>query len=805
MDPAVVPAAAPAAMTFEDGLGQRLRVVDPMRNEPVDMLCLRGELTAVPAFEFALRERVSRLAAFRHPCFAAVHSVERLKDRASTLALVSDSTAGVRLSEILAFADREHAPLDIDAALCLLRQVVAAAAKLHEHASDVAHGAIAPERLVATPGARVVIVEHVLGSALEQLRLSHERYWRELRLALPRCAGAPRFDHRADATQIGIVALSLILSRPLADDEYPARVGEVVASTWAISARGGLEPLPAGLRAWLMRSLQLDPRNGFRSAIEAQDDLERVLGETDYLAAPASLEAFLASYHQATAAAAVEAAPDSPAPVSVTPPAPIAATKIAATASPAKPLAAPAPVAPVVSEPASGSIASGSMAAPVASAPTAAPPIVGAPIAPPQIFSPSPVQPTTPAATPHVNSATSPVQPIEPAAAPSPRPAPAGPIEASRPSSVASSTAAPPAPAHPKETALPSANHDPSLSSWPPPSRHDQPQTHDAPTSSTLRKRWPLAAAAIALLAVAAAGVPVARRYVSTSPAASASGTLNVNTNPQGAHVFVDGVERGVTPLTVALKPGAHGMELRVDDAPPRTMPITITAGGQLAQYIDLPKTAATVGQLHVRTDPAGARVTVDGVAHGTSPVTIADLTPGEHAIVLDSDLGSVKQSVTIEAGLTASLTVPLTAAEGAPVSGWIAVTAPADVQVFENKRLIGTSQSDRLMMAAGRHDLEIVNETLGYHAARTVQVGPGRVTPIRIDFPKGTIALNAIPWAEVWVDGVKVGETPIGNLQLTIGPHDIVFRNPDLGEQRHAATITVDTPARLSVDLRKK
>jgi hypothetical protein len=304
---------------------------------------------------------------------------------------------------------------------------------------------------------------------------------------------------------------------------------------------------------------------------------------------------------------------------------------------------------------------------------------------------------------------------------------------------------------------------------------------------------------------VAGAGIPAARRLVGPSTVASASGTLNVNTNPPGAHVFVDGVERGLTPLTVTLKPGSHAMELR-GEGEPRTMPITIAAGGQLAQYIDLPKGAATVGQLHVRSEPAGARVSVDGVAHGTSPVTIADLTPGEHAVVLESDLGSVKQTVTIEAGQTASLTVPLSAsAEGAPVSGWIAVTAPADVQVFENKRLLGTSQSDRLMVAAGRHDLEIVNETLGYRATRTVQVGPGRVTPVRIDFPKGTIALNAIPWAEVWVDGVKVGETPIGNLQLTIGAHDIVFRNPDLGEQRHAATITVDTPARLSVDLRKK
>ena len=807
MDPALVPAAAPAALTFEDGLGQRLRVVDPMRNEPVDMLCLRGELTAVPAFEFALRERVSRLAAFRHPCFAAVHSVERLKDRASTLALVSDSTPGVRLSEILAFADREHVPLDIDAALCLLRQVVAAAAKLHEHASDAAHGAIAPERLVVTPGARVVIVEHVLGSALEQLRLSHERYWRELRLALPRSAGAPRFDHRADAAQLGVVALSLILGRPLGDDDYPGRVGEVVASAWAISARGGLEPLPAGLRAWLMRSLQLDPRNGFHSAIDAQDDLERVLGESDYLAAPASLEAFLASYYAATTAAPVPA---------IEAPAPAPAEPMPVLPSP--PPAAQTPVVPVISQTVHASTA----ATPAMPASTIAPPTVAAPAVAPKIAAPASSLPLTtaptmqmapPAAVPteaavRVNVAPSPAQPIESSAFLSRPPVPAAPLETTRPLSEASSTAAPPAPARPKETALPSANHDPSLSSWPPPpSRHDTPQTrHDAPASGSSRKRWQLAAAAIGLLAVAGAGIPVARRYVRPSTAASANGTLNVNTNPQGAHVFVDGVDRGLTPLTVALKPGAHGLELRVDGAAPRTMPITITAGGQLAQYIDLPKDAATVGQLHVRTDPAGARVSVDGVAHGTSPVTIADLAPGEHAVVLESDLGSVKQLVTIEAGLTASLTVPLSAAaEGAPVSGWIAVTAPADVQVFENKRLIGSSQSDRLMMAAGRHDLEIVNETLGYRAARTVQVGPGRVTPVRIDFPKGTIALNAIPWAEVWVDGVKAGETPIGNLQLTIGPHEIVFRNPDLGEQRHAATITVDTPARLSVDLRKK
>ena len=158
-----------------------------------------------------------------------------------------------------------------------------------------------------------------------------------------------------------------------------------------------------------------------------------------------------------------------------------------------------------------------------------------------------------------------------------------------------------------------------------------------------------------------------------------------------------------------------------------------------------------------------------------------------------------------VEAGMTASLVVPLAAAEAAPVSGWISVSAPVELQVFEGKRLVGTSQSDRLMMTAGRHDVEIVNDTLGFRQVRTVQVPAGKVSAIKLDWPKGSVSINALPWADVWIDGERIGETPIGNLALAIGPHEILFRHPELGEQRYATTVSLKAPARVSVDLRKK
>jgi hypothetical protein len=75
--------------------------------------------------------------------------------------------------------------------------------------------------------------------------------------------------------------------------------------------------------------------------------------------------------------------------------------------------------------------------------------------------------------------------------------------------------------------------------------------------------------------------------------------------------------------------------------------------------------------------------------------------------VTVENDLGPVTQRVTIDAGTTASLVVPMTAPKNAPVSGWIAVNAPVDVQLFENQRLLGSSQTDRIMVPVGRHELE--------------------------------------------------------------------------------------------------
>jgi hypothetical protein len=126
-------------------------------------------------------------------------------------------------------------------------------------------------------------------------------------------------------------------------------------------------------------------------------------------------------------------------------------------------------------------------------------------------------------------------------------------------------------------------------------------------------------------------------------------------------------------------------------------------------------------------------------------------------------------------------------------------------MQILENGAQIGTSPGGAVSLPAGRHDIELVNESIGYRETHTVHVAAGKVVPIVVTLPMGSISVNALPWAEVWLDGQKVGETPIGNLEVAVGPHEIVFRHPQLGERRESVVVPMTGPLRVSVDLKKQ
>ena len=512
----VLPDVSEPTITAVDGFGRRTRGIDPDSGDEVEVLELSSTLVEHPGCVSALGDRVARFATVRHASYVHLRRLDR--PAADRLALVSDATAGWRLSHMLTASSSAGVPLDVTVVIGLLRQLLPAVALFGRHNRDAAIGALSPERLIVTPQGRLVIAEHAFGPALEKLNLGRERLWRDFRVCMAPSAGLPRANARTDAHAIGVVALSLLLGRVLAEDEYPNQLPSLQASANE-NRDGDLTPLSKALLAWLSRALQADVSTAFQSPHEAQVAFESVLAsDRAYVTASPAVDEWVA--------------------------------KVSAL------------------------------------------------------------------------------------------------IEQSR------STGAPPAPVTLAATPLASASAHPDAGEL----RRDLAEAAFGREGGPARNQLVMA---LIVFAVVQSGVVLWLWNRNPGAPRAGEGELVVQSRPVAARVSVDGEERGVTPLTLTLPSGAHVLEVQSGKSEPRVIPLIIRPGVQTAQYIELQNVAMT-GGLDIRSDPPGARVTIDGQKRGTTPVSIRDLAPGDRRVVLEGGGRKVTQTVRIDAGITAQLVVPL-------------------------------------------------------------------------------------------------------------------------------------------------
>lgn len=319
------------------------------------------------------------------------------------------------------------------------------------------------------------------------------------------------------------------------------------------------------------------------------------------------------------------------------------------------------------------------------------------------------------------------------------------------------------------------------------------------------RRAWPLVMVGVLLATTGLVGFELARTWWVDAPLGATAGDLTVDTQPAGAGVAVDGQRRGVTPLTLSLEPGNHTVSVQIG-ASEVSRPVTIAAGQHVSQYFELvaeapAASAPAAATISVVTDPAGARVSIDGQVRGVSPLTLTDLAAGEHTVVAQGATGRASRVVSVEPGATASVTFTL-AAEAAPAGGWLALTSPFEVRVFVGDEAVGTSATSRIMLASGRHEVRLVSAALEYSEIVPVDIIAGQLTTLTVDPPPVDLNVNAEPWADVTIDDAGVGQTPIANVPVALGTHQLVFRHPQFGERRQTIVVTAKGPHRISMDM---
>jgi hypothetical protein len=294
------------------------------------------------------------------------------------------------------------------------------------------------------------------------------------------------------------------------------------------------------------------------------------------------------------------------------------------------------------------------------------------------------------------------------------------------------------------------------------------------PSAATRRRprAMEVAVAVMSVIAVAEFGL-LASGWNNRGPASAGPGAGNVavESTPAGANIAINGQTRGATPAALSLSPGEYMMSVGSGDHV-RNVRFVVSAGASTQRFFfeDADGRSST---LTAATPAPDTNTTAAGLGRGAA--TITPLQPAAAGAVVGA------------------------------VGGWLAVDTPVDLELFERGTLIGSSQTDRIMLPVGRHVIELGNSTLGYKTSSTVQVSAGTVTRLKPEMPNGTLNINAIPWAEVTIDGKKLGPTPLGDVSLPIGSHEVVFTHPQLGERRQTAVVTLNGINRVSVNLNQR
>ncbi len=203
--------------------------------------------------------------------------------------------------------------------------------------------------------------------------------------------------------------------------------------------------------------------------------------------------------------------------------------------------------------------------------------------------------------------------------------------------------------------------------------------------------------------------------------------------------------------------------------------------------------------RITIESSTPGDQVWVGGTQVGVTPleVNVSDTA----AVRVVSQPAAPPAGAVIAMSQPGAVVDPPDAPAAAPAvrTGGVQIVAPIPLQVVEGDRVLGSAANGPIVVGAGTHEFDLINNALAFRTRQSVRVVAGRVVQLRIDPPDGAISVNAQPWAQVFIDGRAVGDTPLANLPLALGEHEIVFRHPQLGERRQRAVVQAGSLTRVS------
>lgn len=238
-------------------------------------------------------------------------------------------------------------------------------------------------------------------------------------------------------------------------------------------------------------------------------------------------------------------------------------------------------------------------------------------------------------------------------------------------------------------------------------------------------------------------------RHVPAMPNSKSFGYLTIESEPV-AEVFVDGLQRGTTPVVkVRVPAGKRTVRLQADGWSGRDLVVDVPANSEVRRRVRFDggdaedgaaakqASKARYGYLTLNSLP-WTQVIVDGRKMGATPLLRMKVLSGRHKVVFENQEMNCKRTIVVS-------------------------VSPGE----EVRQIVRCEPPKALVVDTALWDGPITIDGGNATKSPPAPVAKGPIL-------HGRLTVNSVPWAKVYVDGRYVGNTPIFKREVLAGRHRV-------------------------------
>ncbi len=216
------------------------------------------------------------------------------------------------------------------------------------------------------------------------------------------------------------------------------------------------------------------------------------------------------------------------------------------------------------------------------------------------------------------------------------------------------------------------------------------------------------------------------------------SGSVAVNSNPQGARVYLDNDYKGNTPINLReVRPGRHNIKVTLSGYEEWITNITITPSKVERIYADL-KVLEDYGSVSINSSPQGADIYLNEEYRGLTPLNLQNIAADKYTVKVSlPGYEEWIEDITISPGKTARVYAEL---ESRPAYGSIPIYCEQKgAQIFLNGAYVKDIDSNSMVLAnikSGKYEIVILQD--GFRAwIKDIEVFKDETTAIDVIMTK--------------------------------------------------------------------